>query len=358
MSELMQCRICGKEHPRGIGATLMPRILGLVPKTNALDVYHRLTRPQPDPDDTETEESIDTLRGHRLERDAATDYWRLTGRKGRKVGGVTSHPDFPAFQVHLDYQVFSDDSRDPDMVGPGNLELKAPRASRFDRILNHGLFQSELVQTWTQSAVSRWTWGSLAFYNLEHNRGPLFWIDQVLDPKMGTFLLEAGQRFWDEHVVKRVPPDPTEWELFAKADAPKLIELAGEVVLVEDEGVVRLAEEFIEARDLREQAAGLYEKAAAAMLEAQKRLGVKRVQVPSIAGKFTVVQNAGRVSFQKDALALARPIDWDLARDFLLNMGVPEDEINEVLEGMALDLGRFERQGEPSEYVLPPRRRD
>ena len=347
----MICYICGKDHPRGIGATSMPRILGLVPKTNALDIYHKLTRPRPEED---REETIDTLRGHRLEPDAASDYWRITGRSGAKSPGPTTHPKFPAFQVHLDYKIHADKDREKEKRGTGNLELKAPRSPRFDRILSYGLFQSELIQTWTQTAVARYGFGSLAFYCLEHNRGPLYWLDQVLDPKMGKFLLETGQRFWDEHVIPRVAPNPKDWELFEKEGAPKLVELGGDLVQVIEEEAIRIGEAFVRARDLKKEGEALYEKNAAEMLAFQKKLGEKRIQLPN-GSKFSLVQKAERVSLSVPALRLARPLDWDLVRELLLLREVSEEDVDELLGEMELDLARFEREGNPSEYVLPPR---
>ena len=93
--QMTDCRICGTTHPRGLGATAMPRILGLVPKTNALDVYHWYTRPSPE--GWWEDETIDQKRGHILEPLAAAEYRHQADREVEKSEGPTTHPDYPAF---------------------------------------------------------------------------------------------------------------------------------------------------------------------------------------------------------------------------------------------------------------------
>lgn len=346
----IDCRICGKRHPQGIGASQMPTILGLRPKRNALDVYHELTRPaRPDDDGPPT---IDQHRGHRLEPLAAEDYWERTGRRGRKSGGATTHPGYPAFQVHIDFDVFADDSvDDPVRRRSGIMEAKAPRSNRFRRLVDHGLYQSELVQLYTQCAVARRAWGDLAFYCLEHGDGPLLIIEQTLDPAMGDFLLGIGQRFFDEHVVPRIPPDPSEWELLAREDAPALVELSGALTVVEDDEIRALGEAMLEARSLRTQGEGLYETEAERMEKWMEGAGLRRIQIPGT-GKFTLVQLQGRASFDEQALAGSRPLSWDLVRERLISTeGLSEDDADAALVELELDLDAFRRRGDPSQHV-------
>jgi hypothetical protein len=373
------CRICGKVHPRGLGGTAMARIFGLVPKTNALDVYHALTRPQRGEDD---EQTIDTMRGHMLEDMAREHFWARTGWKGRATRDVSTHPDYPAFQCHTDYQIFADAERAwegepaPEwMRGPGVGETKAPRSSTVQRILDEGMRQSELLQGYTYGAVNRRSWVCMNYFTLEHEAGPCIPVPIKVEPDMASFLLEAGQRFWDEHVVPRVPPDPTEWELLAKEGMPPLPELMGDLVTIDDEETVVLAREVMEARDLRKRGEELYRAKTSAMLGHMVALGHQRASVGDV-GTFSVVTKAGVVSFQKTSLTIARPLDWDLVRSALVGWGVirqdgtvlmngediTEYEIvqdaDEFLAELELDLTRFERSGDPSRYLYVPRSKE
>lgn len=353
MTETIDCPVCGKTHRRGLGGTAMARIFGLVPKTNALDVYHELTRPRP-PDLEDDDENIHRIRGHDLEPVAATRYAIATERTVEEVDNPVYHEDYPAFVCHLDRRIAKDRKREKEKRGTGVLEIKNPMREKFGRVLDYGLFQSESIQNMTYGAVVGDAWGSIAWHNLEHPKGPLHYADLVYDPRMLRFLLEAGQRFWDEHVVARVPPDPSEWELLAREDAPKLEKVEGELLVLDDEVAEKLAADFVEARDLRTKANDLYDERAAEMLEWMHANELRRAEVPEV-GKFSVVQSDGRDTFSRKSLELALPLDWDLVRARLLALGVDEDKVSDEMLGMLLDLSRFMKRGDPFEYVLPPR---
>lgn len=363
MTATILCRICGKEHPRGLGGTAMGRIFGLVPKTNAVDVYHALTRPAQE-EDAEAKESIHTLRGHALEDMARDHFWARTGWRGRATRDVSTHPDFPAFQCHTDFEIFADAGRTweglpaPEwMLGPGVGETKCPSSGVVQRMLDEGLRQSEMLQAYTYAAVKRRRWACFNFFTMEHEAGPCIPVPIQLPEKMGAFLLESGQRFWDEHVVPRVPPDPAEWALMAKEGMPPLPELGGDRLDVEDEGVRELAKQTLAAHDLFDEADRLYREKKRGLEAALLALGHQRVAIEG-AGNFSIVQKAGTVSFSRDSLALARPLDWDLVRDAIGRL-VPRfspSEVDETLLGLQLDLARFERVGDPSQYLLLPRR--
>lgn len=356
----MICNICGKEHERGLGGTAMGRIFGLVPKKNALDVYHALTRPpETRPAD---EEDIHTLRGHTFEPMALSHFWAKTGWTGRATKDVSTHPDFPAFQCHTDFEIFADNERTwegepaPEwMLGTGVGETKSPSSGVIAKLLDEGLRKNELLQAYTYAAVKRRAWACFNFFTMEHLAGPTIIVPIELPEGMGRFLLEAGQRFMDEHVTPRIPPDPTEWELMAKEGMPPLPDLSGDRIDVEDESVRTLAAETLEARDLFDKADGLFRSKKAALETALLALGHKRFAIEG-AGRFSIVQKDGSPSFSRDSLALARPLDWDLVRAYLLDEGHAEAVTDAQLTDLQLDLARFERTGDPSQYLLLPKR--
>lgn len=353
---MSECRICGREHRRGIGGTTMGMILGLVKwggtRFNALDAYHRLTREMHD----EEIESIDKFRGHHMEPDIAQWYFEETGRNGRAwPGGYCEHPEFPAFIGHPDFEIFSDP--DPREGGPesGILEVKAPRSGTFTRVYEQGLRQSEIVQLQTYLAVTGRSWGAFAFGNLEHEVGPMLPVVVRSEPKLAKFILEVGQRFWDNHVEPRVPPDPSEWKLWEDPEMPTVMETTGEVKSVEDDPeLAEMAQGVVEAKRLKKEGAELYdERKETLQAYIEEHFDTERILVPGVA-KLTIVRNAGRSTFSRSALEGHRPVDRDkLYRWIIDEVGGYDHTVDEILDELALDLDEFKRQGSPYSYLLP-----
>ena len=355
---MKECKICGREHRRGIGGTTMGMILGLVKwggtRYNALDAYHRLTREMHD----EEIESIDKFRGHHMEPDIAEWYFEETGRRGRAwPGGWCEHPDYPAFVGHPDFEIFGDEDAPEAVRDSGILEVKAPRSGTFTRVYEQGLRQSEIVQLQTYLAVTRRSWGAFAFGNLEHEAGPMLPVVVESDPTLADFILEIGQRFWDSHVATRTPPDPDEWKLWEDPDMPTVMETTGEVKKVEDDPeLADMAQGVIEAKRLKKEAETMYdERKNALQAYIEDRFDTDRILVPGVA-KLTIVRNAGRSTFSRRALEGHRPIDRDKLYNWLLTeeggwrTGALAETICDELE---LDLDEFERQGSPYSYLLP-----
>lgn len=360
---MRECRICGREHRRGLGGTTMAMILGLVEwsgtRYNALDAYHRMTREMHD----EEIESIDKFRGHHMEPDIAEWYFEESGRRGRAwPGGYCEHPDYPAFIGHPDFEIFSDDSVPNEAIrGPGILEVKAPRTRTFTRVYEHGLRQSEVVQLQTYLAITRRSWGAFAFGNLEHEAGPMLPVVIESNPDLAEFILEVGQRFWDTHVVPRVPPeDPAEWQLWEDPEMPTVLETTGEVRKVEDDPeLAEMARGVVEAKALKKEGEEFYEERKTALQAyIEDRYDTDRILVPGVA-KLTIVRNAGRSTFSRSALEGHRPIDRDKLWKWMRENGPDtfargeDGNLDAWLSEMELDLAEFIRQGRPYSYLLP-----
>jgi predicted phage-related endonuclease len=342
-----------KGRQRGIGGSDIPTLLGLRPGANALDVYHSKTRPI---DESSSLSGIDIERGNALEDQAREFYWRHTGRKGRNVKKPIGHPDYPAFKCHLDFEIFADDNRPAELRGPGIGETKCPRAFVMRKIADHGMRRSELLQGLTYAAVSRRSWAGFNYFSWEYDGGPTLPIDVPANTRLGKFLLETGQRFWDDHVAKRVPPDPDEWNLLGKDVAADVDEHAvrqstGKLVPIDDEEFASVADQMMELGDLKKQAEAGY-KAAGEDLQRwiEENVDSDRIIVPGV-GKVTVVRSEGRSSFSVSAIEGHRPIDRDKLYKWLLETGTPTDKVEELLAGLELDIGQYRRQGEPYSYV-------
>ena len=344
----------------GIGGSDIPKIIGVSQYGDALDVYYDKTRPIRD-EDVE-EDTIHQKRGHVLEPMALAEYWYKTKRKGRAwPGDYVQHPDFPACIVTPDAETFRDAEREEGFRGPGVVEVKSPVSSIFRRVYEEGLRDSEIVQLQFNCAVARREWGTLVYYTLEEKSGPLIHVDLVADPRLGAFLLEAAQRFWDEHVVPRIPPDPDEWQLMAATDAPKLVEVTGETELLDDGEL--FDRKLLSMLDLHDTAKDAEERRKAIGKEVLDRLvelGLKKARVPKVA-RLTVVTKKGRVSFNKERLRNAMPLDRDKVERWLREHGPSESvpmtayDVGRMLFDCTLDLEQFEKVGAPTRHLLAKR---
>lgn len=356
----------------GIGGSDLPKILGLSSYGNALDVYYEKVRPITE--EMIEDDSIHQLRGHALEDMALAHYWVHTGRRGRKTGVLTSHPEYPNVIVRRDFEVFADEGRPEPIRGTGTGEIKSPVSYVFGKIIDDGLRESEIVQLQTNIAASRHGWGTFCYFNLEHSDGPVKAVDLVADPDLGQFCLEAGQRFWDEHVVPRIPPDPHEWaRLREDPDAPPIYDLSGEVYSVPDDDLeyrAALARE-LELKDLKNEAEEAYRAQQSLLFRLTVERGYQRAHAPAV-GKVTMVTRKGSESFLKDTLANALPLDRDKVESFLRehmeevaeavaeggNIQLTPEAIGEMLFRCTLDLDLFRTVGNPSQFIRTSRSND
>lgn len=350
-----------QRRQQGIGGSDLPAILGLSQYQDCLDVFHSKTRPIRE-EDVE-DDTIHQLRGHYLEGTALAHYWLHTGRKGRAVKKPVSHPDYPAVSVSQDFEVFSDEARPEGFRGVGVGEIKCPVSSVYRKVHESGLRDSELVQLQTNIAARRAEWGTFCYFNMEDKDGPVLALDQVADVDMGAFLLAAGQRFWDEHVVPRVAPDPKAWRLLERTDAPKLVELSGEMVVLEKDGAfARKVGLMLDAKDTMSEAEEHYRTMQKDVLEALLAQQIGKAQIPGLA-RLTVVTKAGGKKLDADRLRNHVPLDRDLVEKWLREWqeGEPEvphftpEDVGRLLFECPLDLERFYVEGSPSQYLLPKR---
>lgn len=348
-----------QRRQRGIGGSDLPVILGLSSYRNALDVYYDKTRPIRE-EDIESD-TIHQLRGHLLEPVALAHYWKHTGRKGRAVRKAIKHPAYPHVAVSRDFEVFSDAERAEGMRGRGVGEIKCPMSSVFRAVHEHGLRDSELVQLQTNIAVARDSWGTFCYFNVEDKDGPVLAFDQIADPDMGKFLLESGERFWTDHVELRVPPDPAAWRLLAQPEAPKLLELSGTLEeLPRDDVLAQLVSRTLDAKDTASEAEDHYRELQAQVFEQLKTRGIGKAQIPGLA-RLTIVTKAGSSRFDRERLDRACPLDRDKVEAWLREQSVmaaldlPPAEVGRMLFETQLDLGGFETQGAPSQYLLAKR---
>lgn len=135
-------------------------------------------------------------RGRRLEPVAAQYYSEQTGRILSPIGRIVSktHPNCAVNADRLFYREGAD--------APGYLEIKTVK-STFP-IRKKGLYKAYILQVQFGMAVAGWDYGAFAVYQpLEDEL--LKW-DFEADKELGRALLEAGQAWWEKHVVQKILP--------------------------------------------------------------------------------------------------------------------------------------------------------
>lgn len=328
----------------GVGGSQVAAILGLDDfGKDALDVYHSVTR-DPVPADVEVGlDEIDFLRGRVLESPIVDELYlrKYPERRVRRQLQTARHPEYPFAIVHADRMVLADGDRPT-----GALEVKAPRTPTWDRIRKHGIRHGYVVQLQWTMFVRRWEIGEFAVGNFE--RG-LYVVEQEPSEKVVGRALEAVDRFWHDHVLPRVPPDPRDFRI-ESIEVPRP---SGKVTTVDDPGVAKAFRSFWRARELRDRAEE-QEKEARALLEAEMELrGIDRMYVPEV-GTVHWTESAGRRTFDRKTLEGHRPIDRDALVRLASEWTVPADLRAAIEAGeLDLDLGRFVKQGEPYRSFRP-----
>lgn len=374
----------------GIGGSDMPVILGLstfVPQgrsnpLNCLDVYFSKTRPIREEDIED--DNIHQMRGHAFEEMALAHYIAKTERDCVRVSEPTSHPDYPNVIVSRDFQIEPDESREEGKRGRGTGETKSPISKVFGKVIESGLRQSELIQLQTNIAASQDEWGSFCYFNMEHNSGPVIAVDQLANPDMGEFLLKNGQRFWDEHVVPRIPPIPSEWKLLEGEAAPIIVDMSGELQIIEDDiftaTVVRLLDRKDNVKKAKEQFEETKQEVfqyltefpcpecgpdeVGLQVECERcdgtgLIGLGKAQIPELA-RLTVVTKKGQTSRNWAQLQDSLPLDRDKVERWLREWdsrfgGEWEADLGRLLFECIIDLSVFETVGNPTQYLLPNR---
>lgn len=349
---------------RGVGTSELHSIL----TGGALTSYLSKTRPVTDDDVVAGEDVIDLMRGVLLEPLAISMYWKVTGRTGKRERGQMFHPEYPGAMCSPDVTIFEDQSRPAELRDTGTGEVKAPRSWVYGELATHGTRESILFQIQGAIAVRRKSWGSLGYFNLEHNEGPLIPVDIPAQPDIGVFLLEMMAKFWTEHVVPRVPPKNEEWaKLIEKAPRLKPIK-RDEVLRVigdrdEDKPAVAWFRSHVQAKSAIKESEAIIEEVKGALdkwLVETFGPSVCKFEIPTV-GKITRVRAKGQKYLDKGALHAHKPIDRDAFVRWYqkLAKGIADGRVatdpknaDAIADALSLDLDAFKRDGDPYEYLL------
>lgn len=311
----------------GIGGSDVAAICGLDPYgRTAADVYDEKVGAVADRQPTPAMQ-----RGALLEPVAAAIYAERTGRALRRQP-LRRHPEHEWMIGNVDRQILAGHGG---VTSTGVLEVKCPGIRQFAKVKANGLPEAWILQIQHYLAVYGYSWGSFAVFNAE--AWELIHFDIAADAALIERLIEIEHDFWHNHVLAGVRPEPAPVEL------PKLPEVSGQVVTRDDPEWADAIAMLAEAKEL---------KASAEEIEAAAK---ERIQ--ALAGGYGVFEGAGarvywrmmpgRKSFDKRALAAARPLNRVLVREILQQHGIGRAVIDRIEAEAVLDLDAFEKEGNP-----------
>lgn len=198
----------------GIGGSDIAAILGLSPWRTALDVWLDKTSPEV----VETPSApIGTGAalwwGSRLEEVIGKAYAEATGRRIQRYNALIRHPEKPYFIGDVDFLCYCADGRTPATRKGGirterGVEIKNIRYAGEE----WGADGTDEIPPWYLAQV-QWYMGIIPSVHI-FDLAPLisgqelriYTVEQNDDIIAG--MQDVGDRFWMDHVLKRVPPPP------------------------------------------------------------------------------------------------------------------------------------------------------
>lgn len=181
-----------KSRRGGIGGSDCAAIMGASAYASALSVYADKIGKAPD---KETSEAM--RQGTDLESYVAERFTEETGIKLRRMNRILQHPEYPWMLANIDRDVVGEDC---------GFEAKTTN------LLNKHDFDAgevPLNYMWQCQHYMAVT-GAAYWYLAVMVMGKAFHIFRIdRDEALIEQLIEAEKEFWNEHVVKQIPPLPT-----------------------------------------------------------------------------------------------------------------------------------------------------
>jgi putative phage-type endonuclease len=332
----------------GIGGSDVGAILGVDRYRDALDVY--LDKVQP----SEDEATPEMVRGQYLEPVVTKMYQDYTGRR-LKPGKFRRHREHDFLIGHPDRIIVARD-RPPytnPFDGAGVLEAKTANRYVFDRMRVEGLPQSYVLQLQHYMGVCGVKWG--AFAVLCPDPWQFVTFDLVFDTVLFENVAPVVERFWTEHVLAKVPPQPpkVDW-----SDAPEIGKGEQVINLATDE---KLLAKWLPALTYLSEAKLM--RAEGEKAEEHAKSLLKEIMVDRATGEpqYGVYEDGaarvyyrmqdGRMTLDERSLAAMQPLDPISMATLLSQAGLGLDVIEEFFTAARLDLGKFKKKGKPFETL-------
>ena len=176
---------------KGIGGSDAAAIVGLDRYRSPFDVYADKLGLKPEIPDNEA-----MRQGRDLEQYVAERFMEATGKKVRRRNAMLQHPEYPFMIADIDRWVVGE-----------NAGLECKTTSVLNRAkFNQGEFPPnyyvQCVHYMAVTGAERWYLAVLVLNNAFH----VFTIER--DDAEIQALIEAEKDFWENHVLKQIPPTP------------------------------------------------------------------------------------------------------------------------------------------------------
>ena len=220
-----------RERQKGIGGSDVATILGLNKFSTALDVYEQKIAENP----IEIEENPKMRAGKRMEATIAKWYAEENGRKIQRRNDMVWHKTIPYLFVSLDRIIVMQDE-----MTPGILECKNTTSLYYKSW--DPLSDYVMMQVQHQLDVTGWAWAIVAVLV---DGWDFKLIPVEPDPKLIAEKNKILANFWNNNVLKRIPPEP-----MSEEDIKKLYPQVktGEVLEVTEEAYYQ-SRRLIEVKD-------------------------------------------------------------------------------------------------------------
>ena len=184
-----------KERQRGIGGSDVAAILGLSNWKTPLEVYNDKTAEVP----IVIEENPKMKAGIMLEQVIADYYAEETGFKLQQDHKIRIHPNYPFMIGDMDRVIVSANGN-----GPGVFEAKST-SSMYQRTWEHEIPLMYFAQVQHYFFVTNYQWGEIGLLidGWDFRHIPMEPAEDYM-----KLMLEKCESFWNDHVLKRIPPPP------------------------------------------------------------------------------------------------------------------------------------------------------
>jgi len=254
------------ERQTGIGGSDVHHLFRLPPYGCALKLWREKTGQAPD---YPRDESGPMRRGQKLESIIADEYAAATGRRV-ETRGLIRHPEHPEMLVHIDRAVYSHDrlveiGHNESDFQPGVLEIKSVGRDMLAKLKREGMPDAYILQLQHGMLCTGYQWGSFAVHCADNWQ--LIWWDVDRDEEIIGLVRDEVLAFW-RSVQSGDPPDSLpagdkrcqrcEYRTSCRGQA--LLDLCagsddGEVE--HDPAIAAVVAEYVEARDIAEEADAL-----------------------------------------------------------------------------------------------------
>ncbi len=205
-----------EERRKAIGGSDAPSLLGLNSYKSSIRLYMEKTG------EIAPEPAGEAARwGNILEDIVAKEFSRVTGKKAHNVNKILIHPEYDWMIANIDRRIVGENAI---------LECKTTSVFNKDKWEGDEIPQEYIIQVMHYMAV---TGAEKAYFACLIGGQKFVWKEIERDEELITMLIEQEKEFWEEHVMKKIPPEldgsddskDLILKMFPEGNDPEVIEL-------------------------------------------------------------------------------------------------------------------------------------